>query len=227
VLFTCTIILVISFLTFNFQPKYPSLLFHSPNTNPHTKTQASQQQSGRGHGSFIGYTTGADPIPIYNASIPTSPPRFLNPPSGFPSDQRSPSELDSPFSSSTKIWDTQVTTHHPRLFAPPQRWKDLPQLIADDPYLARWNSTIFTKATEQMSRPPVIYSVDGTSGVLDVAREVQLQIKYWAYAYRMGDGGGDEARGKWKERIWKEIVVASGNVSEVEFGRGGDNWNSE
>ncbi|KAK3372915.1 hypothetical protein B0T24DRAFT_649069 [Lasiosphaeria ovina] len=132
--------------------------------------------------------------------------------------------LDS-FSSEGKTWE--VITDHPRLFTTPQRWINLPQLIAEDPYMARWNDTIFGKAVDRMFRPPENYSVDGTSGVLDVAREVQLRIKHWAYAYRMSDGNGDSVKWRWKERIWMEIVVASGNSSEVHFGKEGDNWNSE
>ncbi len=86
--------------------------------------------------------------------------------------------------------------------------------------MVQWNWTTFQKAAGRFDQPPANYSVDGTSGVLDVAREVQLRIKLWAYAYRLS---GDA---RWKERIWEEVAVASGNSSHY-FGVDGDNWNSE
>jgi len=32
---------------------------------------------------------------------------------------------------------------------------------------------------------------------------------------------------QWKDRIWEELVIASGNSSQHCFGIKGDNWNSD
>ncbi|KAK4189080.1 hypothetical protein QBC35DRAFT_462401 [Podospora australis] len=116
---------------------------------------------------------------------------------------------------------TTLRANHPKLFAASGKWDALPQQIREDPYLTRWNKTIFEKAEELFTLPSVEYKVDGTSGVLDVAREVQLRIKHWAYAYRLSK------QPRWKERVWKEVVVASGNSSEHSFGVRDDNWNTD
>ena len=116
-----------------------------------------------------------------------------------------------------------VISAHPRLFATQQNWNALPKKISTDPYLKKWNHTIMTKANTFASMPPTNYSIDGGlegSGVLDVAREVQLRIKHWAYAYRVT---GDT---KWVDRTWDELLVASGNSTQY-FGVEGDNWNTE
>ncbi|KAK3986376.1 chondroitin AC/alginate lyase [Cladorrhinum sp. PSN332] len=110
---------------------------------------------------------------------------------------------------------------HPYLFAPKEKWDVLPTQIQTDPYyLQKWNHTIFKQAEELSILPPAKYFVDGTSGALDVARQVQLRIKLWAYAYRLS---GDK---KWRDRIWKEVVHAAGNSTEP-FGEKGDNWYSQ
>lgn len=117
-----------------------------------------------------------------------------------------------------------VRQDHPRLFAPAYKWARLPALIAADPYMAAWNKTIFDNATAFYNMAPTNYSIDGGysgSGVLDVAREVQLRIKHWAYAYRMSNDT------KWVDRTWREVVVASGNDTSTFFGRAGNNWNTE
>ena len=117
----------------------------------------------------------------------------------------------------------EVISDHPRLFATQQRWNALPKQISTDPYLKKWNHTIMTKASTFASLPPTNYSIDGGftgSGVLDVAREVQLRIKHWAYAYRLS---GDT---KWVDRTWEELLVASGNSTQY-FGVEGDNWNTQ
>lgn len=116
-----------------------------------------------------------------------------------------------------------VRTDRPRLFAPAYRWTRLPALIKQDPYLASWNATIFANATAFYNLPPTAYDIDGGysgSGVLDVAREVQLRLKHWAYAYRMSNDT------KWVDRAWRELQVASGNTTQA-FGRAGNNWNTE
>lgn len=112
--------------------------------------------------------------------------------------------------------------HHPRLFAPKYMWNRLATLAAVDPFLMRWNKTIFDKAMAFYNMTPTNYAIDGSleaGGVLDVAREVQLRVKHWAYAYHLSNDT------KWLDRTWKEIVLASGNSSQY-FGRNGDNWNS-
>ncbi|KAK2056644.1 hypothetical protein LY76DRAFT_517984 [Colletotrichum caudatum] len=111
---------------------------------------------------------------------------------------------------------------HPRLFARRKKWSELPRLIQKDPYLKAWNTSIFVLAVKLYTKPAVKYSIDGSltgSGVLDVARELQLRIKNWAYAYRMSHDP------MWKDRIWEELYVASGNSSHY-FGAQGDNWNT-
>lgn len=51
---------------------------------------------------------------------------------------------------------------------------------------------------------PTVYAIDGGlsgSGVLDVAREVQLRIKHWGYAYKLSNDT------KWVDRAWQELQV--------------------
>lgn len=97
---------------------------------------------------------------------------------------------------------------HPRLMAAQYEWDCLPSKIAKDAYLTVWNASIFANASAFYALPPTNYSVDGTfdgSGILDPAREVQLRIKTWAYAYRMTNDT------KWLDRTWTELKVAAGN----------------
>lgn len=148
-------------------------------------------------------------IPIYNNTGPTSPPRFLS--TGLVQHASLPGRF---------LEKLRITPAHPRLFADVRRWRDLPELTEQDPYLKSWNKTIFQLATQRLSQPPPFYVLDGTNGILDIAREVQLRIKLWSYAYRTS--GGDT---RWKQRIWNELVVASGNSTQY-FGLKGDNWNS-
>ncbi|BGP31527.1 hypothetical protein JCM10296v2_003297 [Rhodotorula toruloides] len=121
---------------------------------------------------------------------------------------------------------TSPKTSHPLLIATENRWNCLPSLIAQDSYMSYWNDTVFLNATKFYDMPPTNYSIDGGltgSGVLDVAREVQLRIKHWAYAYRLSNDT------KWVDRTWRELVVASGNDTSQYFGqdnKGGDVWNS-
>ncbi|PLW57753.1 hypothetical protein PCANC_01384 [Puccinia coronata f. sp. avenae] len=118
---------------------------------------------------------------------------------------------------------TTVRQDHPRLFAPAYKWDRLPALIKVDPYLASWNDTIFSNATLFYNMEPTNYSIDGGysgSGVLDVAREVQLRLKHWAYVYRMTKDT------KWVDRAWRELQTAAGNTTQS-FGRAGNNWNTD
>ncbi|CAP67961.1 uncharacterized protein PODANS_1_18320 [Podospora anserina S mat+] len=110
---------------------------------------------------------------------------------------------------------------HPRLFANTSKWASLPDQIPGDEYLSKWNRTIFRQADEMLSLPPPDYKKDGTSGILDIARTVQLRIKHWAYAYRLTNDP------KWKDRIWKEIVHTAGNSTGASFGTPGDSWNTD
>lgn len=98
----------------------------------------------------------------------------------------------------------------------------LPELIARDPYLARWNETIFDKAQELHEKPTVHITSEMRargSGILDEAREVQLRIKYWAYVYRLTKNN------RWKRRIW-EVILAATNNSTLNTDITEDLWNS-
>ncbi|KAF8578727.1 heparinase II/III family protein [Ramaria rubella] len=117
---------------------------------------------------------------------------------------------------------TVTRQDRPRLIAPAYKWQVLPNLVASDPYLAEWNTTIFGNATEWMGMPTVPYVADGGldgSGILDVSRQIKERIKAWSYAYRMTN---DSA---WAERAWTELLTASGNTSTF-FGNETDRWNT-
>ncbi|GAA5882738.1 hypothetical protein JCM16303_006570 [Sporobolomyces ruberrimus] len=121
---------------------------------------------------------------------------------------------------------TNIRDSHPLLIAPQYKWDCLPKLIAADSYMSYWNETVFGNASRFASMDPTVYAIDGGlsgSGVLDVAREVQLRIKHWAYAYRLSKDP------KWVERTWQELQVAAGNTSQT-FGQSntnGDVWNGQ
>lgn len=57
--------------------------------------------------------------------------------------------------------------------------------------------------------------------MLDPAREIQLRIKHWGYAWRMTNDT------KWSDRAWLELQTASGNNSDIEFGVTPTRWNAE
>ncbi|GAA6060416.1 hypothetical protein JCM10212_002184 [Sporobolomyces blumeae] len=121
---------------------------------------------------------------------------------------------------------TSVRKEHPLLIAPQYKWECLPKLIEADSYMGYWNDTVFQNATKFAAMDPTAYVEDGGlagSGVLDVAREVQLRIKHWAYAYRLSNDT------KWVDRTWTELQVAAGNTSQS-FGQtnpNGDVWNAQ
>lgn len=96
---------------------------------------------------------------------------------------------------------TSVRTDRPRLIAPSYKWDALPNLIAKDPYLKGWNDTIFANATDYYNKPPVVYFMDGDSGILDNAREVKMRLKAFAYVYRLTKDT------RWVDRAWTEIEV--------------------
>jgi len=127
------------------------------------------------------------------------------------------------FATNTDASDLTVRAEHPLLIAPAYKWGCIADtLIPGDSYMASWNKTNFANATAKYDMSPTNYSIDGClscSGVLDVAREVQQRIKFWAYAWKMSNDT------KWVDRAWTELEVAAGNTSQS-FGTDGDNWNS-
>ncbi|KAM0789094.1 hypothetical protein ACM66B_003151 [Microbotryomycetes sp. NB124-2] len=110
-----------------------------------------------------------------------------------------------------------VRDEHPRLFARQDRWQCLPQLVQADSYMAYWNDTIMANASRMYDEDLQPYVIDGSSGVLDVARQVQSKIHHWGYAYKMTNDT------RWADRMWRELEHAAGNGSEP-FGETGDNW---
>jgi hypothetical protein len=93
-------------------------------------------------------------------------------------------------------------------------------LIQNDPYLKGWNDTIFGNVSAYDLLPPVVYHMDGASGILDNAREIKMRIKAFAYAYRMTNNT------KWVDRTWLEVQNAAGNGT-TPFGTDDvDKWNS-
>ncbi|PPQ64475.1 hypothetical protein CVT26_002014 [Gymnopilus dilepis] len=114
-----------------------------------------------------------------------------------------------------------VRPDRPRLIAPAYKWEALPTLIANDPYLQGWNDTIFGNATAYYSLPPVVYHMDGSSGILDNAREIKMRLKAFAYVYRMTNDT------KWVDRAWTEIQNAANNGSTPFVGDDpNDIWNT-
>ncbi|ORY32309.1 chondroitin AC/alginate lyase [Naematelia encephala] len=113
---------------------------------------------------------------------------------------------------------------HPRLIAPGYKWTALMSgLIDNDPYLKFWNETIVNNASSTLGDDPVAYTPDGGlsgSGVLDVAREMKLRVKNWAYAYRVTNNTA------YADRVWLELQTAAGNNSDVSFGADGTRWNA-
>lgn len=121
---------------------------------------------------------------------------------------------------------TSQLRSHPRIMTTAGQWSSLADKISKDAYLTVWNASIFENATTFFNLPPTAYDIDGGftgSGVLDPARELQLRIKTFAYAYRMS---GNNTR--WRDRAWSELQTAAGNNSQVRWGADGDGgspWN--
>ncbi|WVF70621.1 hypothetical protein IAT40_005413 [Kwoniella sp. CBS 6097] len=113
---------------------------------------------------------------------------------------------------------------NPRL-APDYKWNALTGgLIANNPYFKQWNETIVNNASSTLGDDPTPYTEDGGltgSGVLDVAREIKLKVKNWAYAYRVTN------ETKYADRVWLELQTAAGNNTDVQFGADGTRWNPE
>jgi hypothetical protein len=79
-------------------------------------------------------------------------------------------------------------------------------LIANDPYFKFWNETIVNNASATIGDDTVPYNIDGGlagSGVLDVAREIKVRVKQWAYAYKVTN----ETR--YADRVFRELNVRS------------------
>lgn len=144
---------------------------------------------------------------------PHPPPRFLK------------HDKVEPEKPTQRIEPDDVLLGHPRLFGNSTKWDSLPAVIKSDLYLLSWNETIFTRANEWYLQEPIQYPVppgvplDG-NGALDVARKLQWRIKHWAYAFHL------TMDDRWKDRMWKELLVASGNSTQY-FGENGDSWNSQ
>ncbi|KAH9898198.1 chondroitin AC/alginate lyase [Cubamyces lactineus] len=114
---------------------------------------------------------------------------------------------------------TSARSDRPRLIAPSYKWDALPQLIKNDPYLKFWNDTIFGNATQYYGLDPVKYFMDGSSGILDNAREIKMRIKAFAYVYRMTNDT------KWVDRAFVELQNAVGNGTQSFGVDGQDKWN--
>ncbi|THH33428.1 hypothetical protein EUX98_g732 [Antrodiella citrinella] len=151
-------------------------------------------------------------LPVYPSTTNTA---AFTQPTFHPSDNSSLAWPADPFQPSSPVITT-VRPDRPRLIAPSYKWAVLPGLIAADPYLTLWNNTIFGNATEYYSLPPVVYFMDGPSGILDNAREIKMRLKAFSYVYRMTNDT------KWVDRAWSEIQNAIG----TNFGPNNDTkWN--
>lgn len=100
----------------------------------------------------------------------------------------------------------ETIRNHPRLGAPQYKWDALTGgLIASNPYFEYWNRTIVGNASETIGEDPVPYTPDGGlegSGVLDVAREMKVRVKNWAYAYKV------TGETRYADRVYRELVVS-------------------
>ncbi|KAG5653353.1 hypothetical protein H0H81_000975 [Sphagnurus paluster] len=163
-------------------------------------------------GRFATSTNSEFMIPVYPSTTNTAAftaPTFNSNSLAWPKDPFQPSQPNV----------LQPRSDRPRLIAPSYKWQALPTLIKSDPYLTGWNNTIFGNATAYYSLPPVVYHMDGDSGILDNAREVKMRIKTFAYTFLMTNDT------KWVDRTWVEIQNAAGNGT-TPFGPDTDKWNS-
>lgn len=65
-------------------------------------------------------------------------------------------------------------------------------------------------ASDTLGDEPTPYVPDGGldgSGVLDVARQIKLKVKNWAYAYKVTN------ETKYADRVWLELTVGIGRIS--------------
>ncbi|KDQ14441.1 hypothetical protein BOTBODRAFT_159293 [Botryobasidium botryosum FD-172 SS1] len=114
---------------------------------------------------------------------------------------------------------TGIRPDRPRVIAPAYKWAALPHFIATDPYLKGWNDTIFGNGTTFFPMDPVPYYMDGSSGILDVARQVKVRVKTFAYIFRLTNDT------KWVDRTWAELQNAADNGT-TPWGTRPDIWNS-
>ncbi|KAH9969094.1 chondroitin AC/alginate lyase [Russula dissimulans] len=114
---------------------------------------------------------------------------------------------------------TSLRPDRPRLIAPKYKWDGLSARISQDAYLKSWNDTIYQNAAAYYSLSPVVYHMDGSSGILDNAREIKMRIKAFAYVARLTQDT------KWVDRAWAEILNAAGNGTQP-FGNSTDRWNN-
>ncbi|KAF7320126.1 Heparinase ii iii family protein [Mycena kentingensis (nom. inval.)] len=153
-------------------------------------------------------------IPIYpsttNTALYTEPTFSSSKTSLWPDDSFAPSSPNV----------LSVRPDRPRIIAPAYKWAALPELIANDAYMASWNASIFQNASQYYDLPPVVYNMDGDSGILDNSREVKMRIKAFAYAYRMTNDT------TWADRTWAEIQNAAGNGSTPFGPDTDDKWNT-
>ncbi|KAJ7042405.1 chondroitin AC/alginate lyase [Mycena alexandri] len=189
-------------------------------TRKKSKSNSSSSASGSGSGSnklaagrFATATNSEFMMPIYPSSTDTaafgSPTFASNAALAWPSDPFAPTAPDV----------LTVRPDRPLLIAPAYKWQALPNLIANDPYMNGWNATIFLNASQYYDLPPVVYHMDGDSGILDNAREIKMRIKAFSYVYRMTNDT------KWVDRVWAELQNAAGNGSSP-FGPDVDRWNT-
>ncbi|KAJ7606146.1 chondroitin AC/alginate lyase [Mycena polygramma] len=174
---------------------------------------ASSQASAKlAAGIFATATNSLYMIPIYPSATNTAAytsPTFNSAAAGWPKDSFAPS--------SPSV--LSVRPDRPRLIAPAYKWAALPALIASDPYLTLWNTSIFNNASQYDALPAVVYFMDGDSGILDVAREVKQRVKAFGYVYRMTNNT------HWVDRTWEELQNAAGNGT-TSWGPDVDRWNS-
>jgi len=192
-------------------------------------SRASKNSSGSGAGSSAAAASSAaslkssvgryatatsDPylMPIYPSTTNTA---VFTSPTFNPASQSWPQDSFQPQNPSV----LNVRPDRPRLIAPAYKWQALPSLIQSDPYLKGWNDTIFGNATDYFSLPPVVYFMDGDSGILDNSRDVKRRVKAFAYAYHMTNDT------RWVDRTWVEIQNAAGNGTTT-FGPSVDKWNT-
>ncbi|TBU63749.1 chondroitin AC/alginate lyase [Dichomitus squalens] len=184
--------------------------------SPSGEAAASQAASIKEH---IGlYPTGTDSqylLPIYPSTTNTA---AFTTPTFVPSNNAALAWPKDPFQPSNPQ-PTSVRTDRPRILAPSYKWEALPNLIKNDPYFKFWNDTIFGNATAYFSLPPVVYHLDGGSGILDNAREIKMRIKAFAYVYRMTNDT------KWLDRTFTELQNAAGNGTTPFGPDGQDKWN--
>jgi hypothetical protein len=146
-------------------------------------------------GLFATATNSEFMVPVYPSATNTA--AFGTPTFAASATNTWPAETFSPANPAP----TSLRPDRPYLIAPAWKWKALPNLIANDPYMKSWNDTIFGNATDWFNADPVPYFMDGSSGILDVARQTKERIKAFGYAYRLTNDT------KWANRMYKELQV--------------------